>query len=270
LPHFAHARYNALVKQNGKNVESEPDQPLALESFREAGAEEGLSLDQLSHAFAAMFASGDDPYSSPAEADADPILSEANDALDVGAEGARRAAADAACEISPRTILEAMLFVGTPDNRPLAAQQVAAMMRGVRPAEIDELVRDLNDGYLKAGCPYSIVAEGVGYRMVVRSDFAAIGERLYNRVRTARLSPAAVEVLAAVAYSEPLTGEQVAQMRGVASGSILAQLVRRQLLRLERPENRSERARYFVTPRFLSLFGLTSLEDLPRSEDLNH
>ncbi len=258
------------MKRNKQNADPDAAEPLNLESFREPSAEEGLSLDQLSHAFAAMFASGDDPYSSPTDADADPILAEANDALDGASEGARRAAADAACEISPRTILEAMLFVGTPDNRPLAAQQVAAMMRGVRPAEIEELVNDLNASYLKHGCPYAIVAEGVGYRMVVRSDYAAIGERLYNRVRTARLSPAAVEVLAAVAYNEPLTGEQVAQMRGVASGSILAQLVRRQLLRLERPDDRSARARYFTTPRFLSLFGLSSLEDLPRSEEMNH
>ncbi len=256
--------------RNKQIVESETAGSHDLNSFREPPAEEGLSLDQLSNAFAAMFASGDDPYSSPAEADADPLLAEANDAWDGAAEEVRRAAADAACEISPRTILEAMLFVGTPDNRPLAAQQVAAMMRGVRPAEIDELVRELNESYLKAGCPYTIIAEGVGYRMVLRSDFAAVGERLYNRVRTARLSPAAVEVLAAVAYNEPLTGEQVAQMRGVASGSILAQLVRRQLLKLERPEDRSQRARYFVTPRFLSLFGLSSLEDLPRSEEMNH
>jgi segregation and condensation protein B len=141
-------------------------------------------------------------------------------------------------------------------------------MRGVRPAEIDDLVRELNEGYRNSGCPYAIAAEGVGYRLVIRSDFAALGERLHNRTRTARLSTAAIEVLAAVAYNEPLTSEQVAQMRGVVSGPILAQLVRRQLLRLERPQERSQPARYFTTPRFLSLFGLSSLEDLPRSDDL--
>jgi segregation and condensation protein B len=253
--------------QNSKNAKTDSDEAPPMDSVADGGAEEGLSLDQLSHAFAAMFSSGDDPYSAPADAAADQVLAEANDAV---ADSVGTTSADAACEISPQTILEAMLFVGTPDNRPLAGQQVAAMMRGVRPAEIDELVRDLNQNYRERGCPYTVAAEGAGYRLVLRGEFTAVGDRLYNRTRTARLSPAAIEVLAAVAYNEPLTSEQVADMRGVASGSILAQLVRRQLLRLDRPADRSQPARYFTTPRFLSLFGLSSLEDLPRSDDLGH
>jgi segregation and condensation protein B len=263
LPYSALARYNAPVKQKSNNAKPASEQP--PDSADRTSADTGLSLDQLSHAFAAMFASGDDPYSAPADAEDDQLLAEANDA-DAGA--VTQTSADAACEISPQTILEAMLFVGTPDNRPLSSQQVAAMMRGVRPAEIDELVRDLNASYREKRCPYTIAAEGAGYRLVLRDEFTATADRLYNRVKTARLSPAAIEVLAAVAYNEPLTGEQVADMRGVASGSILAQLVRRQLLRLDRPADRRQPARYFTTPRFLSLFGLSSLEDLPRSDDL--
>jgi segregation and condensation protein B len=253
------------VTQKSKNAKAQFDEAPTADLVA-GDADKGLSLDQLSHAFAAMFASGDDPYSEPADADDDPLLAEANDAV---AGSAPQTSADTACEISPQTILEAMLFVGTPDNRPLSNQQVASMMRGVRPAEIDELVRDLNQSYGEKRCPYTIAAEGAGYRLVLRGEFTAVGDRLYNRVRIARLSPAAIEVLATVAYNEPLTGDQVAEMRGVASGPILAQLVRRQLLRLDRPADRRQPARYFTTPRFLSLFGLSSLEDLPRSDDVS-
>src|SRR5690242_17455278 len=100
---------------------------------------EGLSLDKLNRAFAAMLDSGDDPYQIPEESNDDPIraaiVAEEREKLAAG----RRSAVDSACEINPRTILEAMLFVGTPNSQPLSAQQIAGLMRGVRQAEIDEL-----------------------------------------------------------------------------------------------------------------------------------
>ena len=57
------------------------------------------------------------------------------------------------------------------------------------------------------------------------------------------------------------------KLRGQASGAILAQLVRRQLLRMERPAEKPRTPRYYTTDRFLQLFGIRSLEDLPRSDD---
>jgi len=244
------------------------DGDLGLRSFQKPGLEEGLSLDSISQAFAAMLATGDDPYRAPDAADSDPLLGSANEASAPRTDTNSNTLADEEREISPRTILEAMLFVGTADNRPLDSQQVAGMMRGVRAAEIDELVKDLNCRYLEEGRPYQILAEGAGYRMMLRDEYAFLRERLYGRPRAARLSPAAVEVLAVVAYNEPVTADQVAQMRGTASGPILAQLVRRELLRLERSVERPHSIRYYTTPRFLSLFGLTDLKDLPRSREV--
>jgi segregation and condensation protein B len=157
--------------------------------------------------------------------------------------------------------------VGTPDNRPIASDQVAGMMRGVRAAEIDDWVVELNQRYRREGRPYSIIAQREGYRMALREEFAFLHDRLHGRIRAARLSPAAVEVLAVVAYNQPVTADQVAQMRGIASGPILAQLVRRELLRIDRAAER-QAARYSTTPRFLQLFGLSGVKDLPRSREL--
>ena len=86
--------------------------------------------------------------------------------------------------------------------------------------------------------------------------------------REARLSQAAIEVLALVAYNESLSSEEISRIRGRASGAILAQLVRRQLLKVERSPQRPRLARYSTTPRFLELFRLESLADLPRSEEI--
>ena len=73
--------------------------------------------------------------------------------------------ADDACPVSPRSILEAMLFVGHPDNEPLKRQEAAALIRGVEPAEIDDLVCELNTTYDEQDAPYTIASDGPGYRL---------------------------------------------------------------------------------------------------------
>jgi segregation and condensation protein B len=229
----------------------------------------GLSLDRLNRAFAAMLGSGDDPYSVPPEADDDPIRAALIVEEREQPTASGRSANDGGCEINPRSILEAMLFVGTPDNQPLSARQIAGLMRGVRPVEIDELVRDLNNSYAASGRPYHIADEGAGYRLALRESFESVRQKFQGRVKQVQLSPAAIEVLAVVAYNEPLTADEVNRLRGTASGPILAQLVRRELLRMDRPADPRGTPRYLTTERFLRLFGVKSLAELPRSADLD-
>jgi segregation and condensation protein B len=228
----------------------------------------GLSLDRLNRAFAAMLGTGDDPYTVPPESD-DPvraalIVEEREQSAPSG-----RNDHDAACEINPRSILEAMLFVGTPDNQPLSARQIAGLMRGVRPGEIDELVKELNDLYAASGRPYHIADEGTGYRLALRDSFESVRQKFQGRVKQVQLSPAAIEVLAVVAYNEPLTADEVNRLRGTASGPILSQLVRRELLRVDRTAEQPRTPRYLTTERFLKLFGVKSLAELPQSADLD-
>ena len=225
----------------------------------------GFSLDQLSAAFADMLSSGEDPYEKSPDTDTHEVDEDHGQPLPLDVAGESNPQ-DAHCEICPKTILEALLFVGSPDNRPLSSEQVASLMRGVRPAEIDALVRELNADYTARHCPYLVAAEGAGYRLALRDEFARVRERFYGKLRQARLSQAAIEVLATVAYHEPLTAEEVNRLRATPSGPILAQLVRRELLRIERGSKSP--GRYHTTPRFLELFGLDSLADLPRSQDL--
>jgi segregation and condensation protein B len=233
-----------------------------------------MSLDQLSQAFAAMLGQADNLSTAPLVVAGDPILAPeaADTAQQLGAHGPAASAADAAADdsfpINPRTILEAMLFVGRPDNAPLTSEQMAGLMRGVSAAEIDGYVRDLNTQYTAHGCAYTIISDGPGYRLVLRPELGPLRERMLGRARAARLSPAAVEVLALVAYNEPLTAAEVARLRGTPSGHILRQLVRRRLLRLERGDAKPSQTKYFTTRRFLDLFRLHTLEDLPRSDDL--
>lgn len=234
--------------------------------------DQGLSLDELSQAFAGMLGSGEDPYSEPAPEDNEDEAA-VIEAIGPAAQSGLRPApsersVDDACEVSPRSILEAMLFVGNRDNTPLSSQRVAGMMRGVRAAEIDELVNELNQKYDANGCPYRIYSEADGYRLLLREEFSRIRDKFYGRLRHARLSPAAIEVLSIVAYQGPQTSEEVNRLRGTPSSAILSQLVRRQLLRIERDAAAPRTPRYHTTERFLELFGLESLDDLPRSQEI--
>jgi segregation and condensation protein B len=166
------------------------------------------------------------------------------------------------------SVLEAMLFVGNRASAPLTAATAAGLIRGVEPDEIPELVQQLNRRYAANRCPYEIVSEGPGYRLTIRQDHAWLRNQFYGRVREARLSRAAIETLAIVAYRQPITGDEVATARCAPSGSLLTQLVRRRLLRVERPPDNPKPVRYCTTDRFLTLFGLESLADLPRTDDL--
>jgi len=232
---------------------------------------EEISLQELTEAFAKAMGMTTQPGGGQQTGTAAPPRLSAENAA--GIEGTPPALTDEApgdhCPISPTSILEALLFVGNRDKLPLTAQQAAELMRGVAASEIPGLVDALNHRYAAVGCPYQIVSERSGYRMTLRKDFAKLRDRFYGRIREARLSQAALDVLAIVAYRQPLTAVRIAELRGKPSARLLSQLVRRGLLEIHRPEDRGAAAEYRTAGRFLGLFGLGSLEDLPRSEDLD-
>ena len=84
-----------------------------------------------------------------------------------------------------------------------------------------------------------------------------------------RLSQAAIDILALVAYHQPITKNRVDEIRSKPSGGILSQLVRRRLLRIERTDTKPRVTHYYTTDRFLELFSLDGLDDLPRTQDLD-
>ena len=105
--------------------------------------------------------------------------------------------------------------------------------------------------------------------LALRPRYRGVVEKLYGGVREARLSTAAVDVLAIVAYRQPATKAEVDAARGAESGALLRQLVRRGLVQVVyRGDAEHREVSYGTTARFLELFGLQSLEDLPRTNDL--
>jgi segregation and condensation protein B len=244
---------------------------LGLDNFQQPPEDDpGLPLDELSRAYASLLDRGDDPYEEApvtepelaAEAAAGPGETE-----DAEWDEPEQSDHDAACPITPRSIFESMLFVGHPNNEPLTSEKVACLMRGVRPQEVDGLVVELNRAYEEEGCPYHIESAGPGYRLALREEFSSLRDKFYGRIRAAKLSQAAIEVLAIVAYRQPMTREEIDALRSRPCGALLNQLVRRQLLRIERPPDKPRVVQYHTTPRFLEFFGMEGLKDLPKSPD---
>jgi segregation and condensation protein B len=166
--------------------------------------------------------------------------------------------------VDPRSILEAILFVDNGQNQSLLPARAAELMRGVEPGEILDWIAELNQSYRANRRPYEIRSEGAGYRLVLREEFAAVRERFYGKVREARLSQAAIDILAIVAYRQPIDSDEVHRLRDRPCGPILNQLVRRKLIRIERPESNPKKPLYHTTDRFLELFRLENINDLPQ------
>ena len=169
------------------------------------------------------------------------------------------------------TIVEAMLFVGNQENRPLSAEQIAEKLRNVSTEEVAQAIAHLNEHYQERNCPFAITSERGGYRMVLRTEFETVRTNFYGKVRGTRLSQQAIDTLAVVAYRQPVTAEEIQLLRKRPCSPVLNQLVRRNLLRISREvQDEKKVVRYHTTPRFLELFQITSLHDIPRAEELDY
>jgi segregation and condensation protein B len=163
-------------------------------------------------------------------------------------------------------IVEALLFVG---GEPLTSERACAAVRGLTAAEFSKTLDELNQAYRSENRPCLIEPKGNGFVLNLRPSFRSLPEKLFGATRQARLSSVALDVLALVAYRQPATREEIDSLRGVDSGGILRQLVKRGLIAvMQRGDSVQREVAYGTTQRFLDLFNLKSLEELPRTQDL--
>jgi segregation and condensation protein B len=167
---------------------------------------------------------------------------------------------------SPVRIVEALLFVG---GLPLTAARAGEVVRGLGSEQFAETVEALNREYRRQNRPYAVQPQGDGFVLALRPRFQGVRERLFGGPREARLSGPALDVLTLVAYRQPVTRAEIDSQRGSDSGPALRQLVRLGLVAVvPEPAAGSTEAAYGTTARFLELFKLRSLDDLPRTDDL--
>lgn len=159
-------------------------------------------------------------------------------------------------------IIEALLFAA---HAPLSTQKLADVTE-TSLASVEAEIAALRDEKNAVGALQLVEVAG-GWQFVTKPEFAPFVRRLRDE-KKARLSRAAFEVLAIVAYRQPVTRGDIDALRGVESGGPLHFLLERKLLiPAERKDAPGRPWLYRTTPRFLDQFGLKSLEDLPELDE---
>lgn len=126
----------------------------------------------------------------------------------------------------------------------------------------------LNEAYGATGRSFRIEPVSGGLRIMTRPEHADVLARFHGQRAQTRLSRAAIESLAIIAYKQPITRAEIESIRGVASGEILKTLMERRLVTITgRAEELGRPMLYGTTRQFLETFGLASLKDLPPPEE---
>jgi segregation and condensation protein B len=167
---------------------------------------------------------------------------------------------------SPRQILEALLFAA---DEPLTLDRLRECAGLEDGKEAREVLEDLRREYDAGGRAFALEEVAGGWQLLTRAVFAPHLARLKRRPDRSRLTGAALETLAVIAYRQPVLRTDVERVRGVACGDMLRTLMERDLVRVAgRAEEPGSPLLYGTTTRFLAEFGLRSLKDLPTARDL--
>ncbi|NBW65583.1 SMC-Scp complex subunit ScpB [bacterium] len=163
-------------------------------------------------------------------------------------------------------LLEAALFASP---RPIPATELAALDPESSPAALQAALESLREHYDVDGHGVELVEQGGGWLILTRPEYTEAIERAQMAVRPQRLSAAALESLAIIAYRQPIGRAEIAEIRGVDVGAILKSLVERGLVEVvARGEGLGRPLLYGTTPLFLEQFALRHLEELPRVDEL--
>ncbi len=167
--------------------------------------------------------------------------------------------------LSPR--VEAILLSV---DRPYTAGKIAEALELESTGPVKQAVASLNGFYDEHARSFRIEQLAGGYQMLTRAEYRDTVAALHRTKPDNKLSPAAMETLAIVAYKQPIMRAQIETVRGVACGEVLRSLMDKHLVKIVgRAEELGRPMLYGTTKTFLQVFGLASLKDLPKSEELN-
>jgi segregation and condensation protein B len=163
-------------------------------------------------------------------------------------------------------MIEALLFAS---DSPLAASDFCRIDERLDEDTVSAVIEELRAEYDREERSFQIFEIAGGFQLLTRPEYAAVLERFDTVPQSAKLSVPALEVLAIVAYRQPLGRAEVEEIRGVQSSAVLRTLLDRELIEtVGRSEGLGRPMLYGTTRKFLEHFGFRSLEDLPRPDEL--
>ena len=167
--------------------------------------------------------------------------------------------------VTPESIVEALLMS---TDTPLAGNKIAQLLGVGDGNDVRLHVESLNRRYEAQGASFRIRTIAKGYQVLTQPEFDTWVRKLLKARAESRLSNAALETLAIVAYKQPILRVDIEAIRGVAVGDMLVRLREMNLVRIAgRAEEIGRPLLYGTTKKFLDVFGLASLNDLPKLED---
>jgi len=165
-----------------------------------------------------------------------------------------------------RRIIEA-LVLSSPE--PISAEKLAEIIPYCKPGQAKDLVNELNTEYAEQERAFEIWDVAGGFQIRTRAEFSGYLQKL-QKERALRLSPAALETLAIIAYRQPTTRAEIEEVRGVDAGATVRSLLERHLIRIAGQREVPGRPMlYATTRRFLEVFGIENLKNLPSLRELD-
>ena len=172
------------------------------------------------------------------------------------------------------SVVEALIFAA---DDPLPAKDIISAIKGIdgqdteiTENEIENTVDELNEKYIQSGNAFTILKIAEGYTFATRQDHAKYVGYLSTEKSKRRLSQAALETLAIIAYKQPLTKPELETIRGVNSDYTLNTLLEKNLITIQgRADTVGRPLLYVTTNEFLKYFGLRNINDLPKPREID-
>ena len=166
-----------------------------------------------------------------------------------------------------KTIIEALIFASP---EPLTPKTLFKLLETEPKEEVQAALGELRRRYEQRGGGLQLVEVAGGVQIVTRPELHDWVRRMFHERTTQRLSVAALETLAVIAYKQPITAPEIAEIRGVNTSGVLGTLIERRLIKIVgRKQVVGRPFMYGTTREFLERFGLNDLSDLPKVEEMS-
>ncbi len=163
-------------------------------------------------------------------------------------------------------IIEALLFAS---EKPISLEEIFQVLEADDKNTLKKLIDELKGEYESQGRGFRLIEVAGGFQVCTHPDFAPWLAKLFRSRRISRFSKPALETLAIVAYRQPVTRAEVESIRGVNVEGVLRTLLEKGMVRIRgRKDSPGRPLIYGTTSQFLEYFGLNSLSELPRLEEL--
>lgn len=160
-----------------------------------------------------------------------------------------------------KNIIETLLFI---TDKPLSASKVNQVAEIGDLALTRDIIQEIQTDYANGGRAVQVLEIGGGFQMCTKPEYGRWVRKLYNEKMSTRLSPAALETLAIIAYKQPVTRAEIEVIRGVDISGPLEKLLDRGLIKIAGKKEVAGRPLvYATTDQFLRVFGLNHISELP-------